>query len=220
MDWSEAEERDGLRLSWNTWPSTRIEASKVIAPLGALYTPLKKLEALQLRPMEPVTCKSTSCKAVLNPFCQVEYVSKYWVCPFCLARNHLPPFYHDISQDNLPPELHETSTTVEYVLPTEIKPSFGPPVFLFVIDTCTIDTELQTVKDSLLQSLMLLPEDSWVGLITFGRNVHVHELGFMECPKSYVFKGDCKEDTVNLQKLEELLGLGKGGGASRYFLML
>ena len=28
-----------------------------------------------------------------------------------------------------------------------------------------------------------------VGLITFGTNVMVHELGFADCPKSYVFRG-------------------------------
>lgn len=39
------------------------------------------------------------------------------------------------------------------------------------------------------QTLSLLPEEALVGLITFGTNVMVHELGFAECPKSYVFKG-------------------------------
>jgi hypothetical protein len=39
------------------------------------------------------------------------------------------------------------------------------------------------------QSLSLLPETALVGLITFGTMVQVHELGFAECPKSYVFKG-------------------------------
>lgn len=28
-----------------------------------------------------------------------------------------------------------------------------------------------------------------MGLITFGTNVMVHELGFADCPKSYVFRG-------------------------------
>ena len=28
-----------------------------------------------------------------------------------------------------------------------------------------------------------------VGLVTFGTHVHVHELGFSECPKAYVFRG-------------------------------
>ena len=27
-----------------------------------------------------------------------------------------------------------------------------------------------------------------VGLVTFGTHVHVHELGFSECAKSYVFQ--------------------------------
>ena len=48
--------------------------------------------------------------------------------------------------------------------------------------------ELASLKTTLLQSLMLLPEDSLVGLISFGKNVHIHELSFDECPKSYVFR--------------------------------
>lgn len=28
-----------------------------------------------------------------------------------------------------------------------------------------------------------------MGLVTFGTNVMVHELGFAECPKSFVFRG-------------------------------
>lgn len=36
---------------------------------------------------------------------------------------------------------------------------------------CVSDEELAQLKTSLLQSLMLLPENSLVGLITFGRNV-------------------------------------------------
>ena len=28
-----------------------------------------------------------------------------------------------------------------------------------------------------------------MGLVTFGTHVHVHELGFEACPKSYVFQG-------------------------------
>lgn len=39
------------------------------------------------------------------------------------------------------------------------------------------------------QTLSLLPEEALVGLVTFGTNVMVHELGFAECPKSYVFRG-------------------------------
>ena len=51
-----------------------------------------------------------------------------------------------------------------------------------------LSQELASLKTTLLQSLMLLPEDSLVGLISFGKNVHIHELSFDECPKSYVFR--------------------------------
>ena len=37
------EDRDGVRLSWNVWPSSRLEATRMVVPLAALYTPLKVL---------------------------------------------------------------------------------------------------------------------------------------------------------------------------------
>jgi hypothetical protein len=40
---TELEETDGIRLSWNVWPNSRIEATKAVIPFGALYTPLKPL---------------------------------------------------------------------------------------------------------------------------------------------------------------------------------
>lgn len=38
------------------------------------------------------------------------------------------------------------------------------------------EDDLQAVKESLQMSLSLLPPNAVVGLITFGRMVHVHEL--------------------------------------------
>ena len=35
------EDRDGIRLSWNVWPSSRLEATRMVVPLASLYTPLK-----------------------------------------------------------------------------------------------------------------------------------------------------------------------------------
>ena len=36
-----AEERDGARFSWNLWPSSRIEATRIVVPVGCVLTPLK-----------------------------------------------------------------------------------------------------------------------------------------------------------------------------------
>ena len=65
--WSDIEDRDGVRLSWNVFPSSRMEASRLVVPIGALYTPLKEKPETPLLQFEPVTCKQP-CRSVLNPF--------------------------------------------------------------------------------------------------------------------------------------------------------
>ena len=49
--------------------------------------------------------------------------------------------------------------------------------------------ELSASKGAISQALQIVPEYTRVGLVTFGTHVHVHELGFEACPKSYVFQG-------------------------------
>ena len=82
------EERDGVRFSWNMWPTSKIETIKMVVPIGCMFTPLRPIST---KPQEysPVRCKRTG--AVLNPFCQVDFRSKLWTCPFSLQRNHFPP---------------------------------------------------------------------------------------------------------------------------------
>jgi hypothetical protein len=57
----------GVRLSINVWPSSRIEATRTVVPISALYTPLKQREDLPPVLYEPVTCKPP-CRAILNPY--------------------------------------------------------------------------------------------------------------------------------------------------------
>ncbi|KAK5171418.1 GTPase-activating protein S23 [Saxophila tyrrhenica] len=204
--WSEIEDRDGIRLSWNTFPSTRMEASRLIVPIGANYTPLKeKQDGTPLLQYEPVTCKNP-CRAVLNPYCQVDMRARIWICPFCLQRNNLPPHYKDISEQQIPPELHRDSTTIEYRL---ARPAPTPPIFLFVVDTCQEEDSLKALKDSIIMALGLLPPHALVGLITYGTMAQVHELGYTECAKSYVFRGN-KEYAA--KQVQEMLGLAMAPG--------
>ena len=51
-----------------------------------------------------------------------------------------------------------------------------------------------------------------VGLVTFGTHVHVHELGFTDCPKAYVFRGS-KDYTP--QQVQEQLGLHSAAAQRR-----
>jgi protein transport protein SEC23 len=107
----------------------------------------------------------------------------------------------------LPAELIPQFTTVEYELQNQ---PTGPPAFLFLIDTCIDEDELVHLRDALQQTLNLLPEDALVGLITFGTLVHVHELGFADCPKAYAFRG---EKDYNVQKVQEMLSIAPLRGA-------
>ncbi|EGE86666.1 GTPase-activating protein S23 [Blastomyces dermatitidis] len=198
--WSDVEDRDGIRLSWNTFPSTRMEASRLVVPIGAIYTPLKEKPESPLLQYEPVTCKQP-CRAVLNPFANVDIRARIWICPFCLQRNPLPQHYKDITENAIPPELHPQSTTIEYQL---ARPAPAPPIFLFVVDTCQEEDSLKAVKDSLVMSLSLLPPNALVGLITYGTMAQVHEIGYTECAKSYVFRGS---KDYAAKQVQEMLGL-------------
>ena len=205
----EIEDRDGVRLSWNVWPATRLEASRTVVPVSALYTPLKERADLPPVLYEPVTCKAP-CRAVLNPYwcvsadSQIDVRGKLWVCPFCLSRNPFPPHYKDISNTNLPAELLPKYTTIEYTLSRTAQ---IPPIFLYVVDLCMEPDDLKALCESLVVSLSLLPPQALVGLVTFGTMVQVHELGYESCPKSFVFRGSKDYSPKHIQ---EMLGLTPG----------
>lgn len=157
----------------------------MVLPLALLYTPLKAKDGtFPFLQYDPVLCKG--CKAVLNPHCRVDWNSRLWICPFCLTRNTMPPQYEGIGGQNPPQELYPMATTVEYKIN---RPQGGVPVYFFCIDTSIPADELESLKDSILQSFSLLPEDALVGVVTFGSMVTVWEVGFSELHKSYVFGG-------------------------------
>uniref|UniRef100_A0A7N0UJL5 Protein transport protein SEC23 n=1 Tax=Kalanchoe fedtschenkoi TaxID=63787 RepID=A0A7N0UJL5_KALFE len=192
------ENQDGVRMPWNVIPGTKQESTNCEVPVSAIYTPLKPIPHVPVVPYSALRCRT--CRSVLNPFCTVDFLAKIWSCPFCFQRNTFPPHYSSISDDNLPAELFPQYTTIEYESPAE--KSAVPPVFFFVVDTCIIEEEMGYLKSALSQALDLLPDNSLVGLITFGTYVHVHELGFGQIPKSYVFRGS--KDVTKDQLLEQM----------------
>uniref|UniRef100_A0AAR2M055 Protein transport protein SEC23 n=1 Tax=Pygocentrus nattereri TaxID=42514 RepID=A0AAR2M055_PYGNA len=197
------EDRDGVRFSWNVWPSSRLEATRMVVPVASLFTPLKERPDLPPIQYEPLLCSRATCRAVLNPLCQVDYRAKLWACNFCYQRNQFPPTYAGISEVNQPAELLPQFSTIEYVVQR------GPQMplnFLYVVDTCMEDEDLQALKESLQMSLSLLPPTALVGLITFGRMIQVHELGCEGISKSYVFRGT---KDLSAKQLQEMLGLSK-----------
>ncbi|KAF4755614.1 Protein transport protein Sec23A, partial [Perkinsus olseni] len=222
MDYSEQDNLNGIRFSWNVWPTNKLDHTRIVVPMGALYTPLKQTTNLNFFEYEPVQCRTRDCNAILNPYCVVDLRSKTWACPFCLQRNSFPQMYAQvISETMLPAELQPQYTTIEYILPNQ---AVQPPVFLFVVDTSIYEEELEQLKDSLQQCLSMMPPDALVGLITYGTMCYVHELGNQDMPKAYAFRGT-KE--ISSQQVAQQLGFAvrndprgsTGGQGSRRFLL-
>lgn len=85
MDIYQREVLDGVRFSWNIWPSNKIGATRCEVPVGCMYTPLKEIENMALVQYAPVTCKT--CATVLNPYCLVDFRYKTWTCTSCQTKN-------------------------------------------------------------------------------------------------------------------------------------
>jgi protein transport protein SEC23 len=194
------DEMNGIKFTWNMLPNNKPDANKLIVPIGFHYTPVKKVENLQLLEYDPLRC--SSCKAVINPHFPRNYKAKYWECAFCKTKNNFPTEYANfISETNLPIELLAESSTVEYKLN---KKESGWPIFLFLIDTAVEAGELVELKESIQSVISNLPQDCQIGIITYGNMCHVHEIGFTEFPICYSFKGEKDYKTLEIQ---EYLGL-------------
>lgn len=53
-----------------------------------------------------------------------------------------------------------------------------------------------------VQVLQMIPESSYVGLVTFGTHVHVHELGYAECSKAFVFRGSKEYNSSQVRQTQ------------------
>ncbi|KAH9615726.1 hypothetical protein KSS87_015254 [Heliosperma pusillum] len=184
---------DGVRMTWNAWPKTKVEASKCVVPIAATISPIRPHPNIPTLPYAPLRCKT--CVAALNPFSRVDYTAKIWICPLCFQRNHFPPHYASaISETNIPGELYPQYTTVDYCWsppPASASASASDSVCLFVVDTCMIEEEMELVKSAVRRALVSFKENFMVGFISYGTQVHVHQLAYTDIiDKVYVFRGD------------------------------
>jgi len=199
-------------MSWNVWPTSRLEATRFSVPFAAAYTPMKPLQNMLSLPYEPICCQPP-CRAVLNPYCRIDFHTKTWTCPFCAKANHFPPHYaQNITESQLPGEVIQGYTTVEYQLPTR---HVAPQVYLFVVDTVMILDELEALKQSLIVALSLIPEDALVGLVSFGASVTLYELAHTDFVKGHIIKGNKPVTGQTLQELLGVFGRKRGQGSSQ-----
>lgn len=203
MNFEDTEDRDGVRVTWNNVPKSKLQHQRNVAPLAVLYTPFnKKAEVPLLEVLDMHRCRQ--CKAFLNPFATVNpQAPDVWYCQFCQFGNR-------IGGAMPPAALLPENTTVEFVTGREAQ---RPPIFMYVVDTCfegdDVGDAFASLRDLLILSLLLLPADALVGLVSFGRHVSLHNLA--GSGSSFVFNGS-KEYTR--EKVEQMLGLTAGMGAT------
>ncbi|EGV62069.1 hypothetical protein PSN45_000783 [Yamadazyma tenuis] len=188
------EEVDGVRVTWNSLPRTKLQHERNVTPMAAMYTPLNNKHGDPI-PSSHQIVNCRQCQSFIHPY--VNRNEETWVCTYCGFSNRLVVD----EAGNFPVGL--AASTVEY---HTSKFNNLPPIFIYVVDTC-FETEdrdaYESLKQSLVVSLSLLPENSLVGLVSFGKNVAIHNLSSANA-MCHSFNG-AKEYT--LEQFRQSLGL-------------
>lgn len=204
MDFEQREDHDGVRVSWNSVPKSKIQHQRNILPLGILYTPLNaRSEVVQGESSEAVTCRQ--CGAFVNPYVTItEQQPDVYYCQFCSFGNRI-----STELGAVPVGLQQDASTIEY---RTGRTSSLPPIFMYLVDTCfqgeDVEDVFQTLKELLTSSLALLPENALVGLISFGKHVLVHEFTSHGIPRIHCFNGDKNYTVEEVQKALGILSAG------------
>ncbi|KAI5949541.1 hypothetical protein KGF54_005418 [Candida jiufengensis] len=207
MDFENREDKDGVRLSWSSLPRSKLQHQRNVIPFGSLYTPLNDKSAIEcFDSSHLVSCRT--CRSILNPFVHVN--NQIWTCQFCNFSNQLPITANEEGETILPIAINPELSTIEYETGRE---SLLPPIFFYVVDVCfegeDVEVAFSQLKENLIISLSLLPENALVGFVSFGKHVKVHDLTSHD-NLSYTFNGS---KTYALEQVQSALGL-LGGGVS------
>lgn len=203
MNFEDREDKDGVRVTWNNVPKSKLQNQRNIVPLSTLYTPLNNKSKISCL---DATCISRcrQCKAFLNPYVTVnQQTSDIWYCQFCSFGNRMSLSETGTYPLPIQPEL----STVEY---TTGRQSKLPPIFWYVVDTCfegeDIEDAFQSLCELLTLSISLLPSNSLVGFVSFGKHVQLHDL--LDPHKSFSFNGT---KDYSLDQIQKILGLNASG---------
>ncbi|GMM27813.1 hypothetical protein DAMA08_005290 [Martiniozyma asiatica (nom. inval.)] len=192
MEFEEYEDKTGLRFPFNVFPSNKKLEENLGIPLSCLYQPLRQKENGIILDGAPVGC--STCQGIINPFCQIDVNTGYWTCSICSARNKFAQTIPPIVQYLLSPD----AIDVEFIINNG---KSLPVVYLFVIDLSIDEEELESLKDSLLKAIELLPIESYVGLITFGKNIQVYQSGLFDHMSTLAFNGNKLYSKEQLSKI-------------------
>ena len=122
-------------------------------PLGYFFSPF--LPDAPTIKANPSLC--AKCRASINPFAQKNKNTKTWTCSFCMTSN---PLIVDIGLQQVE----------EYV-----ESKVGETGVYFLVDLCLPQSELAAIKEVLSEAVEKLPQNIYVGLLAFNRNVFIYD---------------------------------------------
>lgn len=191
----EYEDKTGLKFPFNVFPRTKEQERKCTIPISCLYQPLRPKDDPVVVENYPMAC--FNCKSIINSLCLAD--SRGWSCSICGNRNQFP---NEVNQ--LPIEMNPGLLDIEYIIPQQ--DLRRPTIFVYIVDLAIEEEELASLKENLSTSLDLLPANSMISLITYGKHVNVHEIGFQGTNYFYTFNGS-KEYTR--EQVNKKLGILK-----------
>lgn len=198
-DFEAVEDQDGVRLPWNCFPTSNLSKSQLQVPLSCHYTPLNDKEDLVVIYDNPIMA-AAPVNTILNPCCNLDYSNGVWTCPISLTRNKLSP---QILNDKETLNKIMNNTTIEYSLAKQVP---FPQIYLIIIDTSCDTENLESLKQTVIASLNILPENALIGFMTFGKHVHLYELNESNNSSlvTHVFNGDVH---YSQSQVRSMLGL-------------
>lgn len=158
-------------FNWDMFPSTALEASRLLTPLGCLIQKSSvKVPTFNSFPMKCLLCGATT-----SIFTEIDQTGNVFCCPFCLKRSPLPKKAESSTGLDVVPQ----NETVDYIIPNDIAQPIGSrgPVVLFVVDLyqqVDCPEEFTALKKHLTDSISKLSTETSVGLISFANTVTLH----------------------------------------------
>lgn len=147
---------------------------------GLTLSPLRPLAEPSVLRREPLRC--ARCEGIVGPHCAVDAVRGAWACGVCGGENRSLTLAADPAELAALPELREP--VVEYVVPRRAPGGGAAGAVLFLVDDSAGDGALRDLIAAVRASLALLPPNTRVGLLGFGRAVSLYLLAQGEAAAS------------------------------------
>lgn len=204
-----------VEFNWDIFPSTKLEADRMIGPIGCMFTPFDK-PIDEVSESNPIEC--SSCKAIINQFSRFDRRNREWWCPFCQKKTTLPTKFvlpESGCEDSEVPLVIRPNPegTVDYILPQDItQPKISGVFVAYVIDIYSYPNqplaidEFFALKLAIAESIRFLKKDTKVLIITFAEKVALHR-GKDIAPIELSLNGDASQKfpTIDLKSLKNSL---------------